>query len=101
MTIRDGNNWIEIEIVDRVPSDLPTPGDVELSVAVSSSNFSGQGFTWVESQTFAVFLQQLRELELSRQGSAELEGMSPGEFCLRIASINRRGHMAVIGEVSK
>jgi hypothetical protein len=74
---------------------------VELSVEVSSQRFSGQGFAWVEVPALAAFLVQLRELERQRQGEAALEGLSPEEFRLRIWSVNRRGHLAVGGLVTK
>ena len=45
--------------------------------------------------------QQLRELEAKRQGEAAIEGLSPGEFRLRLWSVDRRGHMAVGGLVTK
>lgn len=101
MVIREDANWIEIEVVDCVSAKLPTPGDVEVSLAVSSGNFAGQGFAWIEAAALSSFVGQLRELETRRQGSAELERMSSGEFRLRIWSINRRGHMAIAGRIAK
>lgn len=101
MEIREGHNCITIEPVDRVPADLPSAGDVELSVEVASEQFCGHGFAWVAAPALAVFLSQLRELESSRQGEATIEGLSPGEFRLRLWSVDRRGHMAVGGLVTK
>ena len=101
MEIREGNNCVEIEAVHRVPSRLPAAGDVELSLAVSSDQFSGQSFAWVAAPAFASFLAELRELERRRQGTAALEGVSAEEFRLRIWSVNRRGHVAVDGLIAK
>jgi hypothetical protein len=101
MEIREGHNCITIEAVDRVPVDLPSAGDVELSVVVSSQQFGGHGFAWVAAPALAVFLAQLRQLEARRQGEATLEGLSPEELRLRIWSVDRRGHMAVGGLVAK
>jgi hypothetical protein len=101
MEIREGNNCVTIEPVDRVPAILPSAGDVELSVEVASEQFSGHGFAWVAGPALAAFLAQLRELETRRQGEAVIEGLSPEEFRLRLWSIDRRGHMAVGGLVTK
>jgi hypothetical protein len=99
MEVRDSQNVIEIDVVDRVPDHLPTPGDVELSVEVSSGKFRGQAFAWIDASTLSNFVTQLRELERTRIGSAELEGMSPGEFRLRIFSIDCRGHVVIEGQL--
>src|SRR5438309_2251502 len=93
MVIREGNNCLEIEFVDTVPDRLPGASDVQLSVSVSSEEFTGHGFTWVSAPVLASFLVQLQILEESRQGSASLEGLSPDAFRLRIWSVNRRGHL--------
>src|SRR6516165_6093241 len=101
MEIREGHNCITIESVDRVPIDLPSAGDVELSVKVASQHFCGHGFAWVAAPTLAAFLAQLRELEASRQGEAALDGLLSEEFRFRVWSVDRRGHMAVGGLVTK
>jgi hypothetical protein len=99
--IRDDNNWVEIEAVDRVASRLPTPGDVEVSVAVCSEKFAGQGFAWLDAGRLATFLKELEELERVRHGAAEIQAMSADDFRLRIWSVDRRGHIAIGGMVSK
>jgi hypothetical protein len=101
MEIREGDNYVTIDPVDRVPDVLASAGDVELSIEVASYRFSGQGFAWVAAPALAAFLGQLRELERRRQGEATLEGLSPDEFHLRIWSVNRRGHLAIGGLVTK
>src|SRR5262245_40420460 len=101
MEIREGHNCVAIEPVDRVPPDLPSAGDVELSVEVASEQFNGHGFAWIAAPALAFFLVQLRELETRRQGETTIEGLSPNEFRLRIWSVDRRGHMAVGGMVTE
>src|ERR1051325_9160456 len=101
MVIREGDNSIEFEVVDRVAAHLPTPGDVEFCVAIESNQFRGHGFAWVNAPTLTAFLEQLRELESCRRGSAAMEGMSPGVFRLRIWSIDRRGHIAIAGMIAR
>ncbi len=101
MEIREGNNHVVIESLDRVPRSLPASGDVELSVEVSSEQFRGQAFTWIAAPALASFVTQLRALECQRQGQAILKGMSADEFRLRIWSVNRRGHVAIEGRINK
>ena len=101
MEIREGDNCVTIEPVDRMAEALPSAGDVKLLVEVSSQEFSGQGFAWVAAPALATFLGELCDLDRRRQGEAALEGLSPEEFCLRIWSANRRGHLAVAGLVTK
>jgi len=101
MEIREGNNCVTIHCVDRVPANLSSGGDVELSVEVFSEKFSGQGFAWVAAPALTDFLGQLQQLEERRQGEVMLEGLEPEDFRLRIWSVNRRGHLAIGGLVTK
>jgi hypothetical protein len=101
MVIRGDDNWLEINVADRIPADLPTPEDFSISISVSSHGFAGRGSSWIAVEAMTQFIDELRELEKQRHGSATLEGMSPGSFQLRFWSINRRGHMAVAGRISK
>ena len=103
MKLHDGANRLEIEAVDRVPHGLPTAGDTEFSVAVSSHGFTGHGFAWVSAQRLAEFVARLRDLDHERQGTTELDGCSlfsvTDEFRLRVWSVDRLGHMAVAGRI--
>jgi hypothetical protein len=94
MLIREGSDQVVIEVAD----EEHYLGSIELSVEVASSGYTGHGFAWVDGKELATFVTQLTSLEEHRRGSAELEGMSPGEFAFRIWSVDRRGHMAVGAE---
>jgi hypothetical protein len=101
MVIREGEDSMELTAVDWGPAESPSAGDVELSVAVASAGFTGHGFTWVAADRLSAFLDRLSGLEECRRGEAVLEGMSPDEFRLRVWSVNRRGHMAIGGRVTR
>ena len=49
MVIRDGTNAISISPIEWVPDHLPTPGDVNLDVEISSQGFTGRASVWVEA----------------------------------------------------
>jgi hypothetical protein len=66
---------------------------------VQSRGFFGEGWAWVEAVSLRAFIDKLRELETHRQGSAELESMSPGQFRLRIWATDTAGHIAVAGRL--
>jgi hypothetical protein len=99
--IRQGNDRIELIATDRVADHLPTSGDVELTVMVQSQGFVGDGCHWVEAPHLRRFVEQLRELDSRRNGSAEIESISPGEFQLRILAKDLAGHVAAAGRVSR
>jgi hypothetical protein len=97
--IREGPNFIEIVPTDRVPDGLPTAGDIQVSVTVQSQGFTGSGSAWIEAPKLSAFVSQLRELETSRRGTAEVESMSSGQFRLRLYSTDFLGHMALVGRL--
>jgi hypothetical protein len=100
MMIQDGNHSIEIVPSERVPDHLPSAKDIRLAIAVRSQGFAGEGWAWVEASRLRQFIEHLRELEIRRSGSAEVESISPGQFWLRLFATDRAGHMAVAGRLA-
>ena len=98
MILGDREAHVEIGVARTEP---PTPytagGDVLVAVRVSHRSFAGAADAWVLAPTWAEFIRELTALEQRRQGSAQVESMSPGELRLRIFSTDRAGHMAVEG----
>jgi hypothetical protein len=102
MEIREAESMLEVLHVGTEPREWPTAGDLMLSVRVSSAGFAGfSPNVWVDARSFKTFVEQLRELEARRQGTARLESMSPNEFWLEIRSIDRAGHMAALGRLQR
>lgn len=101
MLICEGDNFLEMIATERIPDNLPTPGDTRFEIRVQSFGFAGQGWIWVDALSLRRFINQLRELENKRQGKAELSSMSPDQFWLRIFSTDSLGHMALIGRLSR
>jgi hypothetical protein len=82
-----------------VPPGTPADDDLLLNVSVTVGGYCAEDQCWVCAREWRVFLTELRQLERTRQGRADLSGASPEEFKLRIASTDRAGHMAVSGLV--
>ena len=99
--IQEVSNFIELVPTDWVPNGLPTAGDIQISVTVQSQGFAGHGSAWIEAPKLRAFVSQLRQLETSRRGTAEVESMSPGQFRLRLFSTDSLGHMALVGRLSR
>jgi hypothetical protein len=87
--------------VESEPAHSPTPGDVSLAVEIVSGGFSGRGAAWVDAQSLNVFIGRLRALDELRNGIAQLDSMSPGEFSLRLYSSDLAGHMAICGRLCR
>lgn len=103
MIIREGENFLEIPHTDTSPPATPTPGDVRLSVCVSSDGFTGtSSHVWVDAASFSQFVGKLQALEAHRRGTARLEAMSsPDEFWFELRAIDRAGHMAAFGRLCR
>ena len=102
MTIRNGANAIELIVLERIPDDLPTPGDVRLRVRVEVEGFAGfSDRAWIEKAVLHRFVEGVQELERTRKGEATLESMSPGEFALQLRSVDRAGHLAATGQLKR
>jgi hypothetical protein len=103
MELREADDFLEVLHVETVPAGLPGAGDLCLSIRVFSAGFSGSsGSVWTDPPSFGRFLAQLRELEATRHGVARLEALgSPDECWLEFRSIDRAGHLAVFGQLSR
>ena len=102
MLVRDGDNHLELAVSERATSPHDA-GDTRFTVRVRVDGlfaaFTAESLCWVDLRALATFAEQLRELEVRRQGSAVLESMSPGELRLEVRSTDRAGHMAAVGQV--
>lgn len=100
MIIRERSDYIEIVATERVPKPLPCAGDTRLAVSVQVQGFIGGGSAWVNATRLEAFVARLRELEAHRQGDAEIESLSPGQFWLQFSATDQTGHMVLAGRLS-
>ena len=97
ITLKNENCSLEI-VFDVQVNDLPSNGDVYVSIKVESNGFSGTNDLWVLAAEFKEFYHDLKLLEEKRKGSATLNSISPNELNMKIFSIDSLGHMAVKGQ---
>jgi hypothetical protein len=102
MLLGDCDNFVEIHRIERTTATLHGAGDVRLAVRVAFGTFRGEyDEVWVAAIAWRQFLSDLHTLEARRQGSADLESLSPGELRLELRSTDRAGHMAASGQLGR
>ena len=101
LLLEEGPNFLLIKLLEVMPTNLPRAGDVHIEAAVTAHGFGGSSTFWIARPALTVFEVALRDLEERRQGVASLEATSPGEFIMRLESVDRSGHMMVGGELAR
>jgi len=72
-------------------------GDYLASLEVRVEGFVGHADGHIVGAEWTAFVKALCRLEEIRKGEARLESAIPGEFQLRVHSIDSRGHMGISG----
>lgn len=79
---------------------LPLPS-IHFAVSLAKRGFAGTNpHVGVLDHILYAFVEELAELDRTRQGAATLTSMSPGEFKLRIRTVDRAGHPMLSATVS-
>jgi hypothetical protein len=87
-------NQQSVIYIEFVESDMERYPSVCVKVQVKDRGFSGYNKSiWIVLDDFNKFIEQLKELDQSRRGTAELHSMSPGELSITIAPVDRAGHL--------
>ncbi|WP_419871536.1 WapI family immunity protein [Candidatus Pristimantibacillus sp. PTI5] len=90
---------IAFELVETHQAPLPS---LCFSITISDNEYSGANpQVWVEARDLHAFISAVKKINLERQGSATLEGMSPQEFQLTLQSVNRKGDFVLDYSLSK
>lgn len=88
--------------IDYVDSELERYPSVCVSVSANDQGFGGfNKDVWFELDLLKEFIQNLKELDSSRKGSASIESMSPEEFQITIETYDLSGHMVLKYTISK
>ena len=80
-------------------SESDGDGDYLVSLEVSVEGFTGHADGHVVGSDWVSFVAAVRKLEKARKGEARFESAIPGEFELRLHSIDSRGHMGASGSL--
>jgi hypothetical protein len=100
MVVGQGSERIEISVREVMPAESQVAGDRHVDVSVVCRAFSAYNCdAWISAAEWARFGRDLRALEKSRQGEAQLLSQSPADLRLRLYTWDRAGHIAVEGHV--
>jgi hypothetical protein len=97
LRLENVEDFVEVGLVSQETDDLPSRGDVYVTIRISSAGFTGHNDLWVLASVFRCFCKSLVELERDRRGEAVLESISPNELRLLVRSVDSSGYVAVEG----
>lgn len=95
MSSPSDDDLVEIEPGAAAPDAHHLP----LVIRVRRQGFSGEARVFVARADWMAFAQELTILEATGQGSAHVEGASPGELSLTVRSLGNTGAVGVEGAV--
>jgi len=95
--LHDQTDYFELALATQEGSGTPAESDAYMTVKIDSAGFCGHNDLWVDARALRRFCSDLLHLAAKRQGSATIEGISPGEMEITVRSIDRSGHMVVEG----
>ncbi|WP_066506697.1 hypothetical protein [Rufibacter sp. DG15C] len=88
------NRTIEVIVAESIKEDYPSYRlEVGLDTEIIKGSF--RKHIWISLGDLENFISSLNELDKTRKGQAEIQGMSPGEFTLYFRAIDNLGHLAV------
>ncbi|MHC4505435.1 MAG: WapI family immunity protein [Planctomycetota bacterium] len=102
MRIGTATEHLQLLEVERAGEDLPTPGDVRVSVSLRLPDLQvSSSAVWLEREAIQRFADDLSRFAETRKGHARLEAMSPDEFTLEIAASDELGHYSLAVKMSR
>jgi hypothetical protein len=84
-------------------SGIHTPYYYEamFDVRVSSGGFTGAYSAHFDEGPIRDFVEQLKQLECTRRGQADIDSMSPGELKFAVGARNEMGHIGIWGQMAR
>jgi hypothetical protein len=96
MRIYTDDNTLELRVLETGHDDF------HISVKVAVNGFVAQKDSiGINSQSFGVFLRQLKAFQQSPKGEVILDSMSPGEFQMQLKAGGKKYHVVVQGQLSR
>ena len=88
------NRTIEITVAESIKENYPS---YRLEIDIDTENIKGSfhKYIWISLGDLEDFISGLQELDQTRKGKVETQGMSPGEFTWYFRAIDNLGHLAV------
>ena len=96
MRIYTDDNAIDIRVLETGREDF------HIGVKISANGFVAQKDSiGINTQSFGVFLRQLKAFQQSPKGEVILDSMSPGEFHIQFKAVGKKYHVVVQGQLSR
>ena len=96
MRIYSDDNILELRVLETGPQDF------HIGVKVSANGFvAHKDSIGINSESFGVFLRQLKAFQQSPKGEVILDSMSPGEFQMQFKAVGKKYHVVVQGQLSR
>lgn len=96
MRIYTDENAIDIRVLETGREDFHIGVKVNVNGFVAYKDSIG-----INTESFGVFLKQLKAFQQYENGEAILDSMSPGEFQMRLRATGKRYHVVVQGQISR
>lgn len=88
------NRTIDITVAELIMENYPS---YRLEIGIDTENIKGnfKKYIWVSLGDLEDFISGLLELDKTRKGQVEIQGMSPREFTWFFKAIDNLGHLAI------
>ena len=88
--------WLTIDLLEDPLVQISQEIDLKVSVSAKVGAFAAEvQSVWLEWPEVKAFRQELRDLNGSLKGKAEISAMSPNEFWLKLEAFDSKGHIGV------
>ena len=102
MQIGSREDFLHIEVLERVARHRQGAGDLRVGVELSSNGFSGKyDEVWLQHQDIVEFVASFERLEAERRGLAQLRSMSPDELRIEFRPSDSLGHFEVEAQLAR
>ncbi len=96
MRIYTEDNMIEIRVLETGREDF------HIGVKVNANGFvAHKDSIGINTESFGVFLRQLKAFQEEPKGEVILDSMSPGEFQMQLKAVGKKYHVVVQGQLNR
>ena len=96
MRIYTDDNTIELRVLETGREDF------HIGIKINANGFvAHKDSIGINTESFGVFLRQLKAFQKSPSGEVILDSMSPGEFQMQLKAVGKKYHVVVQGQLSR